>query len=61
MGGRLDGWTIHIVDGDRAHFDEAPTDVTARTTPALTGAAGTMVSTIPTSPTTPACWAAAIC
>ncbi|WP_281874670.1 serine hydrolase domain-containing protein [Nocardia sputorum] len=29
-----------------AHFDEAATDVTARTTPALAGAAGTMVSTI---------------
>ncbi|WP_280478100.1 serine hydrolase domain-containing protein [Nocardia asiatica] len=29
-----------------AHFDEAPTDVTARTTPALFGAAGAMVSTI---------------
>ncbi|MGY1865673.1 MULTISPECIES: serine hydrolase [Nocardia] len=29
-----------------AHFDEAPTDVTARTTLALAGAAGTMVSTI---------------
>lgn len=29
-----------------AHFDETPTDVTARTTPALAGAAGTMVSTI---------------
>ncbi|WP_194852787.1 serine hydrolase [Nocardia sp. SYP-A9097] len=29
-----------------AYFDENPTDVTARTTPALFGAAGTMVSTI---------------
>ncbi|WP_051020494.1 serine hydrolase domain-containing protein [Nocardia araoensis] len=29
-----------------SYFDEAPTDVTARTTPALFGAAGTMVSTI---------------
>ncbi|MGV9333902.1 serine hydrolase domain-containing protein [Nocardia sp. NPDC003726] len=29
-----------------SYFDETPTDVTARTTPALFGAAGTMVSTI---------------
>ncbi len=44
-----------------AHFDEAPTDVTARTTPALAGARARWCPRFPTSPTTPACWAAAIC